>query len=321
MDWPQVAQAIAESGAFVVALVLAIGGGIRNRKLAEENRELRKAQRDRELRQEAESVSAWVSDEWLPDHERNTYKRSVTLHVANQGSTPVFEVRLTVEVGLIEKYTIGPLAAPDVLPTLPGMSSRSWDVSIPFMAFEDTADPRVAVSFTTQSGTRWARETNGRLVKDPERGVARWAPDGELEEATKQIGRLDTLANPMGVAFAFLHVVTEDPENINRRDLYQVTAPEATGWKGASDDDLAELGRKLARYGPATFVNYPAPQVAYVRIPLVEPDETDDVVAKDGEFLPAQILTLTFSYDRGWRVYQVGPSLPPDVLRFARKTF
>jgi hypothetical protein len=186
MDWPQVAQAIAESGAFVVALVLAIGGGIRNRKLAEENRELRKAQRDRELRQEAESVSAWVSDEWLPDHERNTYKRSVTLHVANQGSTPVFEV---------------------------------------------------------------------------------------------------------------------------------------TGWKGASDDDLAELGRKLARYGPATFVNYPAPQVAYVRIPLVEPDETDEVVGKDGVFLPAQILTLTFSYDRGWRVYQVGPSLPPDVLRFARKTF
>ena len=32
-------------------------------------------------------------------------------------------------------------------------------------------------------------------------------------------------------------------------------------------------------------MNYPAPQVAYVRIPLVEPDEIDDVVAKDGEFL------------------------------------
>ena len=109
---------------------------------------------------------------------------------------------------------------------------------------------------------------------------------------------------------------------ISRRDLYQVTAPEATGWKESSDQDLAELGRKLARYGPATFVDYPAPQVAYVRIPLVEPDDPDDdVVAKDGEFLPAQILTLTFTTDRGWRVYQVGPSLPPDVLRFPRKTF
>jgi hypothetical protein len=46
MDWPQVAQGIAESGAFVLALVLAIGGGIRNRKLAQENKDLRKAQRD-----------------------------------------------------------------------------------------------------------------------------------------------------------------------------------------------------------------------------------------------------------------------------------
>ena len=318
---------MAESGATLIALTLAILGGVRNRQLSAEDNRLRKAERDRELQREAEAVSALVTDVWLPDPDRNTYKRLVELHVTNQGPYPVFEVEVSVEIGLVTKYSIGPLSAPNKIPTLPAVSTLTWDISVPFFAFEDTAEPRASLLFRSQSGVQWERRADGRLIKEPPLTSALWYDDESRRESGDaksigelQLGSLETPSNPMAITFAFLSVLTDDPDNINRDELYQFTAPEADGWKKTSDEELTSLARQLAKYGPATFVHYPAPQVAYVRVPLIEPT-ADKMVPGGGKFLPAQVLTLTFHSSRGWRVYGVGYSMSPDELRFPRNTF
>jgi hypothetical protein len=71
------------------------------------------------------------------------------------------------------------------------------------------------------------------------------------------------------------------------------------------------------------MVNYPAPYVARVKLSGDTSLQGKTVMSDDQVRLtgPVMFLTLVFSPDRGWRVFGIGNTVPPDRILFPEGTF
>jgi hypothetical protein len=257
----------------------------------------------------ARLVSAWVTEDFVPVGEFS-YQRLVVVHVANESNEPVFDAHVSVVVGQ-NPFPLGPLSAPASIAVLPQRRERSFDISMPMRAHDDTWNPRVELSFTDANGTRWLRDAEGALTEMT--GVdSRWedAPHDE-----RQLGS-NSLENPMFVARGFMAALT-DADSIDTPSLLLTLAPEATGW---AKTNWAETREKFEKLHFTSMVDYPAPYVARVKLSsdasLVGKSVVGERMSLDVEFL-----TLTFAPGRGWRVWGHGQSVVPDRIMFPPGTF
>jgi hypothetical protein len=292
-----VLTAIGTLGATAIALWLAVAAWLRGRSSG------------------ARLVSAWVTDSYQPttnggDH----YRRDVVLHVANESDEPVFDAHVIVIVGAVA-VPLGSLSAPSPIAVLPPRRELTFDLSTAMRAYEDTWNPRATVSFGDRTGRRWIRDEDGTLRRASWR--ARWVTPKDASHE-RQMGTL-TLENPMFVALAFLNGLREgdtaDPENFNL-----ALAPEANGW---AEVDWEKLRQETMDFQPTSMVDYPAPYVARVKLSGDTTLQGKTVMSDDRVRLtgPIMFLTLVFSPDRGWRVFGVGNTVPPDRILFPEGTF
>lgn len=253
----------------------------------------------------ASLVSAWIKHVYAPAPSGDYYRRTVSLHVANESDEPVFKVEvicgIATEDGLIQ---LGPLSAPRVIPVLPPKREFVYDVTMGMLAFggfaHDTFRGLVAeVGFRDHEGNRWERGFNGdlQIVSKPRTAVPTEADD-ELKFA--QAGPVDHPYNPHGLIIGLAHFAS-DPE-VEDTQFHQILAEHAEGWKVTSTEDIVAVRDMLRTASVAAHVWYPTPRIAYVRML----DETPD--QKGQQY--AQILTLVWHNATGWKLFGVGQYLP-----------
>jgi len=119
---------------------------------------------------------------------------------------------------------------------------------------------------------------------------------------------------------AFLNQIMAEPGAFVEDDFRSLLAPEANGWTDFNVDQVPALREDLGEYGVGTMPSYPAPYVAHVKI-VKSKDAIGKVIAGEGMVIEAKIITLTYSPERGWRVYGFGLPLAPDTLLFPQGTF
>jgi hypothetical protein len=156
------------------ALVAAFRAALYTKRLfeTESARDTRREQRD--LRAQAEHVSAWIQakDQKLV---AGSFARSLGIQLStallNSSTQPVYDVKMT--------FSVGPVAADltdsiDVLPPLTKAAERP----LPRMAqtqleeaLKTSGDetPRVALEFTDAAGRRWLRAADGTLEQQESR--------------------------------------------------------------------------------------------------------------------------------------------------------
>ncbi|WP_298462233.1 hypothetical protein [uncultured Cellulomonas sp.] len=261
----------------------------------------------------ARLVSAWVTEEYTPRRDRRAYQRKVTLHVANEGDQPVFDAQVSVILGTHDT-PVGPLTAPSPIAVVPPRRALTFDLSVALLAHEDSYKPRAEVSFLDPRRRRWVRDGSGilqRVTKNP-----KWETLSGTEHE-RQIGGV-TLNNPMVVALAFLGGL-RDEDSPDVAALEALLAPEAEGWRSI---DWAELREAFRRYQPTSMVDYPAPYIARVKL-SGDPSLEGKVVAGYGhmQLKDWRFLTLTYVPERGWRVFGVGASVPPEAILFPDGAF
>lgn len=286
------ASAVGTIGATAVALWLAVRG-IR-------------IERDRASR----VVSAWVSDEYLPDPETHRYRRKAVLHVANESDEPVFGARVSVLVGE-DGVRLGPLAAPSIISVIPPRRELKFDISTALRAHEQSWMPRAELFFKDPHGRRWLRNADGDL-REVTGERSELVHDGEND--MRQVGDLQSQENPLVIAMMWLEAVRGGRLD----DVEFTSAPEADGWQST---DWAALAHHLRDTQPTSFVDYPAASVARVKV-------TDDVslqgmvVRGEGVVLDGgSWITLTRSASRGWRVFAIGRAVRPDDVALPDDAF
>jgi hypothetical protein len=258
----------------------------------------------------ARLVSAWVTDDYVSQDGESSYTRVVKVHVANEGNEPVFDAHISVVVSQPD-LALGPLSVPTPLAVLPPRRSRSFDISQPLRAHNDTWNPRVELAFSDSRGRRWLRDSSGQLSKTTDL-QARWE---EAVNDERQIGS-DSLENPMLVAMTFLAALGAE-ERVREEGLLATLAPEAKGWVGA---DWGSLSQEYADWAPTSMVDYPAPYIARVKI-VGNPELQGKQVVGERMEISVQFLTLTYAPSRGWRVWGLGGTVPPDRILFPAGTF
>jgi len=92
-------------------------------------------------------------------------------------------------------------------------------------------------------------------------------------------------------------------------------APEAPGWAGV---DWENLRSELADFQPTSMVDYPAPRIARIKL---SGDKSLQGKRVEGNGKPLELgiymfMTLTLDPHRGWRIFGVGGSVPPDAIFF-----
>ena len=266
----------------------------------------------RAIRKERDStarvVAAWISDHYEPRADGSSYQRSVHVHVANEGGEPVFDARVNVLIGR-GQTPIGPLSVPLPISVVPPRRELVYDISVPLRAHEDSWNPRVVLYFTDSKGRRWLRESSGEL-RDFSRDKAQWS--GVLDAVDPvQVGDLNSVLNPMTIAVMFLNCLRSGEFS---RDLQEVIlAPDAPGW---ADVDWERLRVDLERYQPATFVDYPAPRIARVKLSGDPTLEGRRVEGEGMELSDYRFLTLVLRPEFGWRIFSVGAGLQPTDIYF-----
>lgn len=314
--WWDAWQAFGTVGAVAIALLLALYEGVRARR-AEKALASEREQRLRSDRLATASlVSAWVETRYEPSADGRYYLRRGTVHVANESNEPVFDVHVVVGVGQ-PVVQIGPLAVPTPIPVLPPRRTRSWDVSLGLLAhgggLRIPSDPVAKIYFSDAQQVRWNRDFEGRLREQID---AQPEPQPNEDEGAKQLGEASNTFNPIWTALAFLHLIRREDPPVTASELAPFLAEHANGWKGLADSDFQALGQSLAEYGMAAHAWYPAPQVAYVR--LVHEEDQEKVPSAAGFVeVRAQIMTLVFYAESGWRVFSVGSgATEPDWIEF-----
>ncbi|MGX5771753.1 hypothetical protein ACWKWN_13465 [Microbacterium trichothecenolyticum] len=295
-DWDVwvVATAVGTVGATLVALWLGARG--------------LRVERDRISR----VVSAWVTDEYLPEADGPRYRRRVMLHVANESDEPVFDARVSVLVGE-PGIRLGPLSAPGRISVIPPRRVLLFDISTPLRAHRDSWSPRVDLYFSDPVGRRWLRDAAGNL-RDVTSESSSWERLESVDE--RQLGDQETPENPMMVAMAFLAGV-QDP-NIELKDFAITLAPEASGW---AETDWEAVRSDLHDYAPTSMVDYPAPCIARIKL-VGDVDLQGQSVAGEGmEVRNLMFLTLTRSSSQGWRIYAIGGQLRPDDIVLPQDAF
>ncbi len=284
-----VLTAIGTVGAALVAVLLGLGAWIRDKDVA------------------ARVVSAWVTDEYAPRPDGSSYKRKVVVHVANEGNEPVFAARVNVLLGR-HRTPVGPLAAPAPIAVIAPRRELAFDISTPLLAHSNSWSPLATLTFTDSRGKRWLRDADGEL-HDVSKERPRWSKASEPGDE-RQLG--DTsLLNPMMIAMAFLAGLRDTETNPD--DLQATLAPEAHGW---ARTDLQQLRTQLERYQPTSMVDYPAPRIARVKLSGDQSLEGRTVEGEGVELNDYMFITLTLIPERGWRIFSVGESIPPDLIDF-----
>lgn len=290
--------AVGTVGAVVVALAVALAQAtvvivisIRRRTLAR--------------RKVASLISAWIEHAYTPSTGGQYYRRTVSLHVANESDEPVFKVEvlcgIATESGTIQ---VGPLSAPRIIPVLPPEREFVYDVTMGMLGFGDFAHDAfrglvAEVGFRDHEGKRWERGFDGKLeaVKKPRPAVVTEAADSL---AFAQAGPIDNPYNPLGVVFAFANAASN--ADLDDAGFRQALAEEASGWAESSVEEIAAVREMLRASNIATHVWYPTPRIAYVRL-------LDELPGQAGA-QRAHVLTLVWRNGTRWTLFGVGPYLP-----------
>lgn len=314
--------AIGTLAAVIASVAFGVSEGFRARRdrneLLRVQAEAAEKEREAEERERfgvASLVTAWITDRYEREPRRQSYRRSVILHVANESNEPV--VNATVNVCLGDKSRlIGPLAVPTPIPVIPPRREFTWDITTGIAAFEDNMQPLVGLGFTDARGRRWFRDLDGTLDETTGSDVVHYAEE-DPEAAHRQLGTIDPVNNPMTVAFAFAQMLWLEPAEFDLDDFRLLLDPVAAGWQGDwSEARVDELRALLGDYSNlAAFAWYSAPQVAYARVfsdqSLNQVSAVGAGVAIDGRFI-----TLVRRQDLGWRVFGLGPRFRPDEIHF-----
>lgn len=265
----------------------------------------------------ARVVAAWVTDEYEANSYSSSYLRTVVVHVANESNEPVYDAHVAVIVGA--GVRLGPLSAPMPIAVVPPRRELQFDISLPLLAHGDTFDPRVELSFSDPRGRRWLRDSFGRLCELTGE-VSTWRKMDEDDPlVSAQIGILHVI-NPMSVAIRFLYLLRLEGDEFKPDELAkEVLAPEAAGWVTA---DWNSIRADLEDYQPTSMVDYPAGYIARVKLVGDASLQGKQVEGKSGIVLTHTLwLTLTFTPDRGWRVWGVGNRVEPHQIQFPPGTF
>lgn len=279
-------------GATLVALALAVRAWVGDRKST------------------ARLVSVWVTDDYQPRESGSSYRRVVKLHIANESNEPVFDAMVNVHISR-HQTPLGPLSAPAPIAVLPPRRELVYDISVPLLAHENTWQPRATLEYSDARGHRWLRDLEGGLrdLRKSKMGWSKTAQEGDV----RQLGREDTLFNPMLVAKCFLGLLRD--EDVDPEEFAVLLAPEAVGWQTA---DWASLRASLASYQPTSMVDYPASRIARVKL---SGDSSLEGKTVQGHGSPLELhnlmfMTLVLNPRAGWRVFGVGDHLPPEAIFF-----
>ncbi len=326
LDWLTTVGTLA---AVAVSVGVAIVESRRARAAEREKEELVAAQQLSQRRAIARLVSAWIEKRYEPAEDRTHYKLKYVAHIINESDLSVSNVSPCVAIffgdSIEQKPTIlGSLSLPRRIAVFPPRRELEFDLSIPLQAHRRLDDesglmeyePRLEIRFTDPSEISWVREYDGRLVET--RDVAtHFLAITDDAEVLAQVGPGHAY-NPMSVALSFLTTLTDESINdsvaISR--LKKILSPTAEGWKPVTSNTLQTLREGLSDYSLATHIKYPVPNVAYIRLIQNMPESV--MVSKGvGIALPAQVITLTFTQELGWRVFTFGGGgTPPDRIHF-----
>lgn len=258
----------------------------------------------------ARLVSAWVEERYEPREDTPAYRRKAAVHIGNESDEPVFNARASVLAG--EQGTrLGPLSLPDVIPVVPQRRSLSFDISVPLRAWRGSWNPRVELYFSDASGRRWHRDPDGNL-----RDVTKSAPAAfeTSNFSDEELGE-QSLENPMTVALAFLAGLGLDEFDVaNISPLLALEANwEETNWR--------EVRADLAEFTVTSFVQYPAPRIALLKLVRAEGLAGKRVNGEAIQVEGLKWLTLTSSPSRGWRVWGLGVKVRPDDILLPEDAF
>ena len=300
VTWTDALQGVGTAGALIFSLLVAYLS----------NRDARSARAEL-LREKkfatAGLVSAWVEVKYAPAVAGDAYERTAILYVANGAREPVFQVTVLVSVGTPHQ-ALGPLAAPDVIATLPPGRTLSWDISVALRAREDTSDPRAEVTFRDASQREWCRELDGALVERTGEPVG-LVETSNLARAFDQVGPL-IASNPVAVALAFLNAVGDDGD-----EILELVTPGSPMEAALLAGDAEVLRSSLVDWSLAGQARYPAPRVAYVKV--LDPLPSAQVNVGGPHPVLSRVLTLVNPGDDGsWSIYEFGRAVEPDRIAF-----
>lgn len=301
--------------AVLVALGLALYEAQRARRAEQELEGDRRERENLARIAVASLVTGVIESSYNASEDGTHYLRQSDLVLSNASTEPVFNVHLVVGKGE-PPAPVGPLSAPYLIPVLPAQSTRSWDVSTGVLATANLyatigVYPTVEVFFTDARGVRWHRHFDGDLT---EAKVEKGPIFGNGPEGERQMGDLANLFNPLVTALSFLSEMT-GTEKPTARQIAPYLAPNAKGWTGLTDNDLAMKAERLRTQNLAAHVWYPARQVAWMRL-LPDAVVQGSYDAGKTETVEVDIMTLVFLPNIGWRVFSVGAGLEPERLPF-----
>ncbi len=258
-------------------------------------------------RKVASLVSAWIEHKYDPSPNGAYYRRTVSLHLANESDEPVYRIEvicgIETEHGTIR---LGPLAAPRVLPVLPPKREFEYDITMGMLGFGDFAQDFfrglvAEVEFRDSEDKRWQRDFRGKLRRIRKTGKA--VIDGASSELDfAQAGPVENPYNPLSIVFSLIHVAND--QDVSDADFYELLAPHAEGWRHADSGTIRKLRELLQNANLPSHVWYPAPRVAYVRI-------LDDRSNESAQW--AEVLTLVWRNEVGWTLFAWGPGLPWNI--------
>lgn len=266
----------------------------------------------------ARVVTAWATEKYTANAATSSYHRRVVVHLANESNEPVYDARVSVVIG--EGVNLGPLSVPASVVVLPPRRESEFDISVPLLAHENAYNPRVELLFTDPKGRRWLRDSSGSLT-DMTNAQTIWTPvDPDDALVSAQMGRVSDYANPLAVVFLFLNMLRLGKLEFDAKDMAEkVLAPEAAGWTTADWDFLRD---DFANYQPTSMVDYPAPHIAQVKLSGDLALQGMQVSGSVGtKLIDPRFITLTMTYERGWRVWGIGKGVAPDDIQFPAGTF
>lgn len=201
---------------------------------------------------------------------------------------------------------LGPLGFPFTAVIAPG-KEELWPIHEQLKSFDTNGVLRAEATFTDSANRRWVREFDGQL-KRHRRTRVRISP-GDEELAAAQLGNY-SLDNPMMVAMAFKSLLG-DPTAEDRLDSLQwLSTPESVPKWG----DYSDAAEGITDLAMASFPVYPAPGIAYVKMPT---DLGVSYRVNGPTLMEVSIMTLQYRPDvegPGWRVHQIGYPAPPDQM-------
>lgn len=326
VTWASGLTAVASSAAILFSVIVAVVEASRAGTARRERNRVLDEQRESEHKSTARLVSAWVEQGYMPSSDGTNYGARAVVHIINEAEVPVFRVAPCVEKIPIGEdanpILLGPLSMPQTISVLPPRRELTYDVSIPLLPHrtsEHGGAPEfgASIAFTDPENVRWSREADGQLDELKGTGGRVFTPMDDTQVA-EQVGEASPI-NPLPVALAFLHTISDATlsEDEALDQLRNLVAPEASGWNGLDRDALRGMRDELKDFNVGTQVQYPVPNVAYVKV--IDETATQLTVTRPGNVVvPVRMITLTFTPERdGWRVFSWGGGgTPPDRILF-----